>query len=152
MSEYDSTEDTKKHIENVQGYMREVINELTLVAVIHDASKLESPEKEYYDKYTPKLSSVTYGSDEYKQFLIEANVGFQHHYEHNRHHPEHFKNGIQDMTLLDLIEMLCDWKAASMRVKDGDLQKSLEYNRERFQIYASIYRILENTARYLGWI
>jgi hypothetical protein len=32
----------------------------------------------------------------------------KHHYENNRHHPEHFKNNIDDMNLIDLIEMLCD--------------------------------------------
>ena len=42
-----------------------------------------------------------------------------HHYANNRHHPEHWPNGINDMTLMDLIEMLADWKAATARNKNG---------------------------------
>jgi len=41
----------------------------------------------------------------------------EHHYKNNRHHPEHFNNGIDEMNLVDLIELLCDWKAASERNK-----------------------------------
>ena len=38
----------------------------------------------------------------------------------NRHHPEHFgEDGIRGMNLPDVVEMLCDWKAASERTKDG---------------------------------
>ena len=39
----------------------------------------------------------------------------QHHYEDNCHHPEHYRNGIHDMNMVDLIEMLCDWRAAIKR-------------------------------------
>lgn len=39
---------------------------------------------------------------------------------------------ISEMSLLDLIEMLCDWKAAAERVSGGDLLRSIEQNQERF--------------------
>ena len=41
-------------------------------------------------------------------------------------------SGVNDMTLVDLVEMLADWKAATERHDDGDLAKSLEIQRERF--------------------
>ena len=148
---YDSTEDTEKHIETVQLYLRRVRVEIDRVSKRHDASKLKPPEKELYDEYTPKLSSVVYGSDEYKQYLAEMGEVLQHHYKVNRHHPEHFENGINVMTLVDLVEMLCDWKAATLRMKDGDFQKSLEYNKARFQIGDQLLQILKNTAEYFGW-
>lgn len=149
---YDSTDETLKHIGKVNDLMCSIAARVMEIAAIHDASKLRSPEKEAYDEFTPKLSSVPYGSDEYKAYLKEMGVALQHHYQENRHHPEHFENGIMDMTLLDLIEMLCDWKAATERVKDGSLKKSLDYNRTRFQMDNSIYWILKNTAKYFGWI
>ena len=36
------------------------------------------------------------------------------------------------MTLLDMLEMLCDWRAASLRHADGDIYQSLVINRARF--------------------
>lgn len=148
---YDSLEDTEKHIQMVQLFLRRIRVEIDRISRKHDASKLLSPEKELYDEYTPKLSAVAYGSDEYKQYLKEMGGALQHHYQNNRHHPEHFENGISDMTLIDVIEMLADWKAATLRVKDGDLNKSLEYNRERFHIDNQLYWILLNTIEKFGW-
>jgi len=68
-----------------------------------------------------------------------------HHYEMNRHHPEHFADGIDGMNLLDIVEMLCDWKAATLRHKDGDLRKSIETNAVRFKISPQLKRIILNT-------
>jgi hypothetical protein len=73
-----------------------------------------------------------------------------HHYAQNRHHPEHHASGIAGMTLLDLIEMLCDWKAATERHEDGDMARSIQQNQERFGYSDELRLVLENTARELG--
>ena len=49
------------------------------------------------------------------------------------------------MDLLDLVEMFCDWKAASLRHKDGDFAASLQINKERFGISDQLMAILENS-------
>ena len=36
------------------------------------------------------------------------------------------------MNLMQLVEMICDWYAASQRHEDGDIYKSIEINQERF--------------------
>ena len=51
------------------------------------------------------------------------------------------------MTLVDLVEMLCDWAAATERHADGDIIKSLEINGERFGMTEQLATILENTVR-----
>jgi hypothetical protein len=56
------------------------------------------------------------------------------------------------MTLVDLIEMLADWKAATERHDDGDLAKSLEVQRERFRLSDQLVAILRNTAEQFGWV
>ena len=114
-------------------------------------SKLADPEKTTFDEYTPKLKTSTYGSDEYKRFLAEMRPALEHHYAENRHHPEHFPNGIDDMTLIDVMEMLADWKAATERHDDGDIARSLKIQAERFGISEQLARILHNTVDYLGW-
>jgi hypothetical protein len=78
--------------------------------------------------------------------------GLAHHDATNRHHPEHFPNGANGMTLVDLIEMLADWKAATERGRDGDLAQTLEIHRERFGLAPQLMDILSNTARHYGWL
>ena len=58
--------------------------------------------------------------------------------------------GIRGMSLLDLTEMLCDWKAATMRHNDGDLARSININQQRFGYSDEMRLILHNTARELG--
>ena len=101
---------TQQHIENVRKNIRFFTDRLTTRGVEHDKSKLESPEVELFAEHTEKLKNMEYGSDEYKKSLEDLKPALEHHYAVNRHHPEHWKNGISDMSLIDLIEMLCDWK------------------------------------------
>jgi hypothetical protein len=114
----------------------------------HDQTKLESPELEIFTEYTPKLKHSTYGSDEYKTFLKEMQVALKHHYANNSHHPEHYENGIRGMDLFDIMEMFCDWKAATMRHDDGDIRKSIEINKNRFNMSDDLVQIFKNTVKY----
>lgn len=149
---YDSRPDTYEHIGVVRGYLLKVATALMERAHEHDLSKLQEPERELFDKYTPLLRDTTYGSDEYKAYLKEMGEALSHHYAANRHHPEHFENGIRDMTLVDVLEMLMDWKAATQRRADGDLEKSISQNAERFGYGPELSRLLLNTAREFGWV
>ena len=67
------------------------------------------------------------------------------HYADNPHHPEHYDNGIKDMDLVDLIEMICDWKSATLRHNDGDIYKSIELNQKRFGYSDELKQIFKNT-------
>lgn len=148
---YDSTKDTRDHIARVEGSISRIADLLRIRGAIHDESKLKSPEKEMFDVATPKLAGLTYGSDEYKAALAEMGEALEHHYQANSHHPEHFRNSIEGMSLLDLVEMFCDWRAASQRHADGDFSKSLEINRERFGVSKQLANVFENTRKELGW-
>jgi len=148
----DSTLDTLRHSRRVDELLLQLVVSVQQRITRHDASKLEDPEKAIFDEYSPKLKTSTYGSDEYKGFLAEMKVALDHHYANNRHHPEHFEAGVAGMTLVDLIEMLADWKAASERQADGDLAVSLGIQKARFGLSDQLASILENTARDAGWI
>lgn len=149
--DYDSTADTLKHIKRVAELLNAAIVELAARANIHDNSKLQSPEKELYDKLTPLLFQSEYGSQEYNGFLKELKPGLDHHYENNSHHPEHYKNGVDGMNLFDLLEMFLDWKAATERHVDGNIYDSLIINRKRFNLSDQLFSILRNTAQYLNF-
>ena len=139
--------ETQKHIEKVRKYIRFLTDKLTTRGVNHDASKLQSPEVELFTEFTPKLAELEYNSEEYKECLHQLKPALEHHYATYRHHPEHFENGINDMNLIDLCEMIADWKAASERHNTGNLIKSIEINAKRFNIDAQLKQILLNTAK-----
>lgn len=141
----DCIKETKEHIRQVRSNMYDISTTLVAKASSHDKSKLEQPELDIFVEYTPKLKNTTYGSDEYKEHLKGMKVGLDHHYKVNSHHPEHYENGVNDMCLLDIIEMLCDWKAAVERHDDGNLIESLKINKDRFNIDDQLYSILLNT-------
>jgi hypothetical protein len=147
VADYDSTNDTQEHITQVRKRLHAIIAGLHDRADLHDLSKLSSPEKEAYDALTPRLAGLTYGSEEYRATLREMKPAIQHHYANNSHHPEHYEGGIDGMDLLDLVEMFCDWKAASLRHKDGDFVASLYINKERFGISDQLMHIFENSVR-----
>jgi hypothetical protein len=151
-SGYDSRPDTHEHIAQVRERLLAVAQDLIGRAHRHDRSKLEEPELSVFDEYTPKLRDSTYGSDEYKAFLDGMGEGLKHHYAYNDHHPEHFVNGFRDMDLVQVIEMLADWKAATLRHADGNLAQSISQNSERFGYGIEVERLLTNTARRLGWL
>jgi len=147
----DSTEETKKHINRVRDLLRLVNFEMLSRASNHDKSKLESPEKEAFDEFTEKLRKCNYGSDEYKQFLKDLKPALDNHYKLNSHHPEHYENGINGMNLFDIIEMFFDWKAAGERHETGNIYKSIEHNKDRFNISKQLVDIFINTAKFMGY-
>ncbi len=138
--------ETCLHIQKVQHYMHVVIKELLERIEEHDQSKLRTPEVELFTQFTPKLADSTYGSAEYTEFRKQMKPALEHHYANNRHHPEHFKNGVDEMNLVDLLEMFCDWKASSTRHHDGNIRKSIEINANRFNLSPQVVKILEKTA------
>ena len=144
---YDSRPDTIRHKNTVGKYINCIINVLQKRIKYHDHTKLYDPEKTIFDKVTPKLKELTYGSEEYKAQLKEMQEALDHHYKENSHHPEHYENGIRDMDLVDIIEMLCDWKAASERHSDGDIMKSIEINQKRFNYSDDLKQIFINTVK-----
>ncbi len=149
---YDSTLDTMRHSRRVDQLLLQVIGALQERVTRHDLSKMEPPEKAVFDRLTPLLKSTTYGSDEYRQSLADMGEILVHHYSENRHHPEHYADGIAGMTLVDVIEMLADWKAATERHNDGSLARSLTIQEERFGISPQLMDILTNTAVAFGWL
>ena len=192
---------TWDHIEVVMKLLASAQIELMRRQFTHDRSKLGSPEVEAFVEFTPKLKDSTYGSEEYKGFLEAMKPALEHHYAHNRHHPEFFEaihndpenmeameimvehlykiatgeshlypdDGygvdsviralnrrkaentapINGMTLFDLLEMFIDWAAACQRHADGDINKSIEINKDRFLLSPQLVQIFKNT---VPWI
>lgn len=144
---YDSSIDAHYHIYNIQWVWANLVRPALDVRFdVHDQSKLEPPEKECYDKYIPLLKKYKFGTPEYNQ-VKEAmrKEGMAHHIEVNRHHPEHFKNGISNMNLIDLVEHILDCYAASMN-SDTGFDAGMQKNAERFHYPKELQEIIHNTS------
>jgi len=146
-----SVQDTRKHIARVEGYLSLCADLLRGRAARHDASKLQEPELSGYAGLSDALQGLQYGTPEHRAAFAPFKAIIQHHYEHNSHHPEYWPDGVDDMSLLDVIEMLCDWKAASER-GNGDFAESIRVSMERFKISDQLAAILLNTATEIGWV
>ena len=116
----DNARKTLQTITNHRNLVRkaliEIINDLECRANVHDMSKYQKDEFDgytYFNKIDPDLK---YGSEEYEQAIasIKPHIdkAVKLHYERNSHHPEHHAN-VEEIPLLDVIEMVCDWYSAS---------------------------------------
>ena len=138
------------HVLRVQTRMAEVLSDIARRMVVHDQSKYSDIELPLIvGKAT--LNAVPYGTDEYKVALGKVEDSLVGHYFNNSHHPEHFADdGIGAMSLLDLLEMLCDWKAAGEQ-NGGSIKESLRINVERYNISPELTKVLRRTIQDLGW-
>ncbi len=143
-----SIPDNLKHIARVQELMQRVVGDLIKRACCHDRSKLVSPELEGFDP-SPPLGAIVYGSPEYAKSCEDLKPTLEHHYANNDHHPEYHYSGIHGMSLVQLLEMLIDWKSSSERMRGGSVYNSIEANQKRFGYSDELKKILINTAKSL---
>lgn len=112
----------------------------------HDKSKFLSPEREGYKEMYKELDGVEYNSPEYNAIREKYKDVIKHHYANNDHHPEYWVGGIEGMDLYSLVEMYCDWKAASAR-NGNDIEEAVITNCKKFGIEGTpLAKILLNTA------
>lgn len=113
--------------------------------VSHDNSKFS---KDEFDK----LVNITTSNSE--KCFRDASVSLsekerkaiEHHWKSNRHHPEYFNNS-DDMTELDIIEMVCDWAARSEQYGTELLDFVQERQRNRFNFSEGLYAKVEMYCR-----
>ena len=112
-------------------------------ANIHDNSKLVGPELEL-------LSSI-YGNqsafiDPKVQLSNNEKDVIEKHWENNRHHPEHFED-FDNMSELDILEMVCDWYARSMQYGTDFLEFVRVRQETRFhfsdEMFEKVYKYCE---------
>lgn len=142
--------ETQSHIDRVRYFLQRIMLYISIRAEGHDASKFHSPEREGYMRLSEKLCGVSYGTPEYAAALASERETIEHHYACNRHHPQHFKNGIDDMNMIDILEMLCDWGARHDDAH-GAFADFLDVQQERYGFSDQLLRIMQNTAEYAGW-
>ncbi len=144
--------DTLLHIGEVQENLEQMASALRQRGIAHDRTKLQEVEFDTFVSTRPKFKKANYGSPEYQECVELAKPAVEHHYANNRHHTSCHENGISGMTLIDVIEMICDWKAAARRSPDKSLADTLDYAFNKYQIDPQLGRIITNTLHENGWI
>lgn len=142
---YDSAVDTSAHKAVVKRVGELLVEELNRRIAQHDLSKYDEPERSCYDKYIPMLREAKYGSKEYYEIREKMQKeGLDHHYQVNRHHPEHFKDGIRDMTIVDLVEYFIDTYSASTK-SDTPYSEGVKKNADHHKLPDELVQIFINT-------
>ena len=134
------------HKARVAWYLLKACAALIKRAIRHDLSKYGPEEAPAYSRALPSLQDADYASDQYAAAIHLLGPALQHHYANNTHHPEHWPN-ITQMSPLDLIEMLCDWKAAADGHKASNFTHSLQLNQTRFHYDTPTADVLTSAAK-----
>jgi hypothetical protein len=147
-----ANEVTQAHINRVAEILGDVTTVLDTRGIYHDQSKFDPIEagllqemQDLIDREGP----APYGSEEYSRRTALLGPMLEHHYRNNPHHPEFFSNGIAGMNLIDVVEMICDWKAASERGQESAI--NLTHSIQKYQIDPMLASILRNTCDFMGW-
>lgn len=142
------TKSLSTHIQYIREDILKIIHKLYERALNHDNSKWSDAERPFYEKSNEiELENMT----SYKTILEATRdivqPALDNHYKLNRHHPEHHKNGINDMNLIDIVEMVCDWHSSA---KTRGLPLDVNYNVQRFNISPQLEQIIKNTIDFLN--
>ena len=144
---YKTSETIRNHRNRVANYMACIAQMIKLRGEEHDVSKLSPVEFPVYSRAIGEFEKYSFGSDGYEKAKESIKQATDHHYKLNRHHIEYFSDGIDGMNLIDLIELLCDWKSATLNHPEnpGDMARSLQVATEKYKISPQLARVLYNT-------
>ena len=98
-------------------------------AKIHDDSKISCEDE--LNALSRIINDKSTLVDSSKQLSPIKQDAIKLHWEHNTHHPEHFKTPM-DMSKLDIMEMCCDWHARSTQYNTDFLKFVEERQKDRF--------------------
>jgi hypothetical protein len=144
MGDLSTREYVEKHKRNVSKRIQMFISLLQKRADNHDNSKLTEPEYSLWCAMDME-PRYRYGTPEYEDKLRRFRKVFELHYKNNRHHPEHHLNGVNDMNLIDLIEMLCDFISYKEEITYTEASNMLDKQADRFNFSEEIRTLLLNT-------
>jgi hypothetical protein len=148
---------TIDHIDLVMRLLASAQIELMRRQFTHDRSKLDSPEWEMFEQITSKLEGLTYGSEEYeKQRQEMLGQALQHHYDHNRHHPEFFESRQPDKIIESHLTM-AKWALQHGQVMPDDvfgydaLIRYIEQKQQEHQSSVNNMNLFDLIEMFIDW-
>jgi hypothetical protein len=136
-----------EHRDRVAKYLIQFAQELQNRSLVHDDSKFGPEEFPIYASMFDEFAKHPFGTPGYEAAKEAIKVAVDKHHSLNRHHPEHHVDTVRGMDLVDLLEMLCDWKAATMNhpKAPGNMIRSLDHAVKKYNISPELATVLMNT-------
>lgn len=125
-----------QHINQVSHLLNELSRKLAARADVHDSSKFNPDEFTGFCQLDANRQhqKEEYGSKGYEDGIKNIDA-VKLHQSRNSHHPEYWPNGLSDMSLVDIIEMLVDWEIARQtRDTEQDINKTWQSRQQRFNL------------------
>lgn len=144
MEQINTEEYIKGHITRVRKHIATFVQLLIKRSLNHDNSKLQEPELTWWTEMD-KEPRFPYGSKEYKEKMKRCEKVFKHHYSYNRHHPEFYEKGVNDMTLVDIVEMMCDWLGYKQTISITEALNVCDEQMKRYNISNELRQVIFNT-------
>jgi hypothetical protein len=121
-------------------YIFSIIARLFKRAFLHDMSKLYIDEIRGFSQFVDNYGSCNYDSPQYneRKKLLADTLAL--HYQRNSHHPEHYGD-IRMMNIIDVVEMVCDWKAA-VHYNHGSVKASLQAQKARYKLEGQMLKYI----------
>lgn len=138
----------ERHITQVQAALLAVRQELEMRGTVHDASKLSPEEFPGFARINATARQHEYGSDEYKASMDAERPIIDRHQLRNSHHPEAHPD-LEEMGWLDIIEMVCDWWAATQTYGNTPWEDALELQRKRWDWTPEQWWLIQQVAAWL---
>ena len=123
-----------RHRDNVGNLLKRFTTQLELRSFTHDLSKFELDEFVGFCELDARRShsKEVYGSKSYEAGIKDIDA-VKLHQSRNSHHLEYHPNGLDDMSLGDVVEMLIDWEIARReRDAESDIEKTWQIRQQRF--------------------
>ena len=137
-----------RHRETVASQLERMADELRQRARDHDRSKLQLDEFEGYERINAAARKYAYGSPEMKDAISAENC-VALHYARNSHHPEHHAV-TEEMSFMDMIEMVIDWYSASVTYGKTPLSESLPSLRDRYDFSLDQWWLVDQVVQWIS--
>ncbi len=98
-------------------FLNTMIHDLIRRGETHDDSKFSDDEFDEYVKATQEFQGP-YGTEQNDAVREKYKALFERHARRNSHHPEHYPDGVDGMTLMDIMEMLRYWKKKKVSMEN----------------------------------
>lgn len=144
-----------RHVTLLAHAMAHVTGDLEARARIHDLSKLTGAELPGFARLSAAVRGLKYGTQEYRDAMAEHKAVGDAHANGNSHHPEYHLQTCADrspttMGWLDIVEMVCDWWAASRTYgPGGDFRRSVHVGLDRWDWSTHQQWLINQVARTL---
>ena len=138
----------QQHRETVETLLTILAQDFAIRGRVHDRSKLKSDEFDGYIHINRAARKHAFDSPELREVKRNHIAAIDHHYARNSHHPEYHKD-IRDMGFMDIIEMVIDWKAASITYGNQTLREGLSTMRERHDFSDAQWWLIDQVVEWL---